>query len=109
MSKRRQLVLINLENPGDRLSATVPLGSTREFLATVAAFNTAPDGGPAKRMGTEILHGPGMVIEIPSGQAEVRQALVTCIEQDMAWPVLRGMCTATGWKLQDMDSGQMFG
>ena len=109
MAKRRQLVLIKLENPDDRLSATVPLGSTKDFVATVAAFNTAPDGGRTTRMGTEVLHGPGMVVEIPSGQSEVRQALVTCSEQETAWPVLRGICAATGWKLQDMESGQMFG
>lgn len=109
MAKRRQLVLIKLEDPDDRLSATVPLGSTRDFVAAVAAYNTAPDGGPTRRMGTEVLYGPGIVVEIPSGQPEVRQALVTCIEQELAWPVLRGICTATGWKLQDMESGQMFG
>ncbi|MEM1183715.1 MAG: hypothetical protein AAGI53_01810 [Planctomycetota bacterium] len=109
MPKRRQLVLIKLENPDDRLSATVPLGSTGDFVKAVSAFNTAPDGGAGKRMGTEVLHGPGMVVEIPAGQSEIRQALVTCTEQDLAWPVLRGICSATGWKLQDMESGQMFG
>lgn len=109
MARKRQLVLIRLENPDDRLSATVPLGTPREFRDTLAPFNTAPDGGPSKRMGTEVLYGPGIIVEIPAGQPEIRQALVSCIEQDMAWPVLRGICRATGWKLQDMDSGQMFG
>ena len=109
MAKRRQLVLIKLEDPEDRLSATVPLGSTKDFITAVSAYNTAPDGGPARRMGTEVLYGPGIIVEIPAGQSEVRQALVTCIEQDLAWPVLRGICDATGWKLQDMESGQMFG
>jgi hypothetical protein len=109
MARKRQLVLIRLEDPDDRLSATVPLGSPREFLAAVERFNIAPDGGTAKRMGTQMLYGPGMVVEIPDGQPEIRQALVTCVEQDTAWPVLQALLKATSWKLQDMESGQMFG
>lgn len=109
MARKRQLVLIKLKDPDDRLSETVPLGSSRAFRDAVARYNTAPDGGPSKRMGTEILHGPGIVVEIASGQDEVRQALVTCLDEDTAWPVLRAICKGNSWKLQDMESGQMFG
>lgn len=109
MPRKRQLVLIKLKDPSDRLSETVSLGSPRAFRDAVAAHNTAPDGSPQARAGTEILYGPGIVVEIAAGQDEVRQALVTCLDEDTAWPVLRAICKANGWKLQDMESGQMFG
>ena len=109
MARKRQLVLIKLEDPDDRLSAVVPLARAKDFKDLVARFNTAPDGSGPPKGATEFLYGPGMVVEVPAGQDEVRQALVTCLDQDTAWPVLRAMCRELGWKLQDMESGQMFG
>lgn len=109
MARKRQLVLIKLEDPDDPASSPVPLGSAREFRESVARFNTATDGGPQKRSGTEVYHGPGIVVEIAPIDDEVRQALVTCLNEDFAWPILREICKANGWKLQDMESGQMFG
>lgn len=109
MAKRRQLVLIKLENPADPLGPLAPLGTPAAFRAVVARFNTAPDGGTSPAQGTERLHGPGMTIDIAAAQPQVRQALVNCTDEDIAWPVLRGICKAAGWKLQDIESGQMFG
>ncbi len=109
MAKRRTLVLFNPANPGDPAAGMKPLAGLREFEALLARFNTAADGGPLKRVGTQVYYGPGMVIEIASGQREVLQALVACEEDDMAWPVLRAICRASGWKMQDVSSGQVFG
>ena len=101
-------MLIKLSDPDDNLSPPVALGTSKEFLKCAARFNTAPDGGSAKH-GTETLYGPGMLVELPLNQDEIRQALVSCYDQELAWPVLYGMCKAFGWKLQDMDTGQVFG
>ena len=110
MAKRRQLALICLSDPNDPMSATAPLGTLAEFTEQCAKFNTATDNAPsAGASGTTLLHGPGFVVELAQGGKEVRQALVTCHDENLAWPVLWKLCKAAGWKLQDMESGRMFG
>jgi hypothetical protein len=109
VARRRQLVLIKLEDPDDRLSPTVPLGTEREFRDAVAPFNTAPDGSSERGTGSITYYGPGMLIEIAPMDGQVRQALVSCQVEDFAWPTLYRMCQTNRWKLQDMESGQMFG
>lgn len=109
MPRKRQLVFVNLEDPTDRLGGTIPLGGQREVAEAFARFNTAPDGSPPRASGTVLYYGPGIWVELMSTERQVRQALVTCYDEELAWPVLRGICDATGWKLQDMESGQMFG
>lgn len=106
-SKRRTLVLLRYADPDDPGRGTVPLARRAEFGRVLARFNTAPDGSAAGS--TERYHGPGIVLEIASGGSEVRQALITCNEPDLAWPVLSAICRAGGWKMQDVDSGQVFG
>ncbi|MEM7622263.1 MAG: hypothetical protein AAF235_03580 [Planctomycetota bacterium] len=108
MAKKRQLVLIKLADPDDRLSATVPLGTRAEFLDALSRFNTAPDGTEFTS-GTLALHGPGFVVEIATAITEIKQALVTCHDEEIAWHVLRAICKDTGWKMQDMETGHMFG
>lgn len=103
----RVLVLMNPADPADAGAGTRPLGSPAAFRAAVAPFNTAPDGS-SPATGTEVLHGPGIVIELPLGQDEIRQATVTVIDQDCAWPLLRRLCRTLGWRMQDVDSGQVF-
>ena len=92
MSRKRQLVLIKLEDDEDRTSATVPLGSEADFREAVSGFNTAPDGGRASEDGSITLYGPGLVIEIVPAGGRVSQALVTCQSEDFAWPVLYRIC-----------------
>tara|TARA_Y100001933_G_scaffold240192_1_gene265515 strand:+ start:454 stop:780 length:327 start_codon:yes stop_codon:yes gene_type:complete len=108
VAKRRQLALIKLEDPDDRTSQTVPLGKQADFEAALAPFNTATDGGTPKG-GSVTFYGPGLVIEIVPMDGLVRQALVYCQNEDFAFPILYRVCRANGWKLQDMESGQMFG
>jgi hypothetical protein len=91
------------------MSQTVPLCDPRTFRETLARHNTAGDGSPTTRAGTEIFYGPGIVIETMAAQREVRQALVSCIEEELAWLVMRDICRDGGWKMQDMESGQIFG
>lgn len=108
MARKRQLALIRLEDPDDRMSPAVPLGTEAEFRKAVASFNTAPDGSP-EQGGSITYYGPGLVLEIVPMDGRVNQALVTCQNEDFAWPVLYGLCRANNWKLQDMESGRMFG
>lgn len=108
-SKTRILVLFRPRDPDDPSSGTASMGAPREIADAVAPFNTASDGGTREGMGTDILYGPGFVIEIAQGQREIQQAMITANEPDIAWPVLSRICRQTGWKLQDAESGQVFG
>ena len=90
--------------------ATGPLGTAREVKETLARFNTAPDGSArSASLGTEILHGPGMVVEIACGSGDVQQAMVTVTDDDVAWPVLSRLCKAVGWRMMDVETGRLFG
>jgi hypothetical protein len=103
------LVLFRLEDPAKPTGGFAPLGSEREFVALLEPFNTGPDGSPRRTGGTEVLHGPGIVVEYATTQENIAQAIVTVVDQDVAWPVLSRICRTLGWKLQDMESGQTFG
>lgn len=111
MASKRLLVLVPAPEAGKNGAAPAGtmLGTVREIRAKLAAFNTASDGGSKKSLGTEILYGPGILVELPSGQDEVNQALVTLIEEDIAWPVLMRLCRTQNWALQDPSTGRIFG
>ena len=102
---KRQLVLTS----GDGASPEASLGSLREVLSAVARFNTAPDGSARPGAPTAILHGPGLVMEVPTAMDEIRQALVTLIDEDIAWPVLTRLCRALSWRMMDPETGRSFG
>lgn len=87
-----------------------PLGSHTAVKDALSRYNTAPDGTPrSKTAGTEVLHGPGMIVEIPTTTDLVQQAMVTMTDDDIAWPVLERACRTLKWKLVDLDSGRSFG
>lgn len=87
-----------------------PLGTPKEVREILAQYNTAPDGSPrSSSLGTEVLHGPGLVVELATNTSEVQQALVTVTDDDIAWPVLSRLCKAAGWKMMDVESGRVFG
>lgn len=87
-----------------------PMGTVREVKEVLEHYNTAPDGSPrSASLGTEVLHGPGLIVELPVNQEEVTQALVTVIDDDIAWPVLSRLCKAAGWKMMDVETGRVFG
>jgi hypothetical protein len=108
-SKKRILVLIKPRDPEDPSAGTVPLGTPRELVAAVARFNVSGDGSARKALGTAVLHAPGFTLEYASSLDELNQAMVVVNDQDFAWPVLRRMCREMGWKMQDTESGQIFG
>ncbi len=108
-SKKRVLVLINPRDPDDPGAGNAPLGSEREVCDSLARFNTAPDGAQITRLGTMVLHGPGYTIEYAMGHDKIMQAMVVVNNMDFGYPVLSKLCRALGWKMQDTESGQIFG
>ncbi|RMH28758.1 MAG: hypothetical protein D6693_03285 [Planctomycetota bacterium] len=100
MPPARQIVLVPAESGS--------LGTRREVLRGLAAFNTAPDGDPDT---PGVAYGPGFRVELPfvGDRDPVTQALLTITEEDNAWPVLIRMCKRTGWRLMDAESGRTFG
>jgi len=107
--KKRVLVITNPVNPDDPMAGTTPLGSEDDLRDAAARFNTHPDGSDTSRVGTVILYGPGFTLEYAVGHEKLNQAMVVVHDTDFAWPVLSRLCRDRGWKMQDTDSGQMFG
>lgn len=103
------LVLIKPRDPEDPSAGNAPLGTEREVCEKLSHYNTAADGAEVKRLGTMVLHGPGYTIEYAVGHDELMQAMVIVNNMDFAYPVLSKMCRSLGWKMQDTESGQIFG
>ena len=112
MPKKRQLVLgrwqPNPEFPG-ALGPPQPMGRRAEVFDLFARVNTAPDGSTSRTSGTDRLYGPGIIVDVAQGGAEVSQALVTVVEIEIAWPILKKLAAMTGWQMVDSESGQVFG
>ncbi|HLO42626.1 MAG TPA: hypothetical protein VK176_16505 [Phycisphaerales bacterium] len=107
MAKKRQFVLMSsAPAQGGALPA---LGSAKEVRSILENYNTAPDGGPRKSLGTEMLHGPGMVVDIPTSSESITQVMATVTDEEIAWPVLSRLCKDRKWKLVDLESGRSFG
>lgn len=95
-----------------------PLGTLSAVCAALGRANVAPDGsgprGMGERLGTGVLFGPGMVMEVPLGaddapDPDIAQVLVSVTDEDFAWPVLLRLCKINQWKMMDPDSGRTFG
>ncbi|MFI4917545.1 MAG: hypothetical protein ACIAS6_13695 [Phycisphaerales bacterium JB060] len=104
---KRQIVIVS-SDPADE--GLPPLGTIDEVSKALADFNTAPDGSErSASAGTVVLHGPGLVVELPMGLDRVTQGLVTLIDEDVAWPVLMRLVKNLPWKLLDLETGRSFG
>lgn len=86
-----------------------PLGSLKQVRERLASYNTSHDGSITRNTATELLHGPGIVVEIATSLDPVSQAIVTLNDEDIGLPVLFRMCRALGWKMMDMETGRSFG
>ncbi|QQS08271.1 MAG: hypothetical protein IPK69_09715 [Phycisphaerales bacterium] len=104
--KRRQLALARKP---DESGEPTPLGTPDEIIASVAAFNTAPDGGPARSTGMLLLHGPGLILELPITADTVQQVVVHMKDEDIAFPVLLRLCKTLAWQMIDLENGMTFG
>ncbi len=104
---KRQIVIVSAQQADEGLP---PLGTIAEVSDALAAFNTAPDGSKGiDEASTVVLHGPGLVVELPMGLDRVTQGLVTLIDEDVAWPVLMRLVKNLPWKLLDLETGRSFG
>jgi len=108
-NKKRTLVLIKPKDPDDPIAGNFPLGTPKELNTNLGKFNTKTDGSTQTNRGTVVLHGPGFTVEYAEGHTSIMQAMVLVNNTDFAWPVLSKLCKAAGWKMQDADSGQIFG
>ena len=104
---KRQSVIVSSEPADEGLP---PLGTMDEVAEALADFNTATAGSPRRASaGTVVLHGPGLVVELPMGLDRVTQGLVTLVDEDVAWPVLMKLVKSLPWKLLDLETGRSFG
>lgn len=91
---RRELVVMPLEDAGDELSAR------SDLVERLAAFNTSPE-----RPGEDVLYGPGIRIDLPPDQDPVRQMLLTVVDDDIAFSVIRRILGSFAWRILDPISG----
>ncbi len=105
MGKVRQLVLFKPAQPG--ASKQTPLGDRAGVLKRLRDYNTAPDGSGD----TSLAHGPGFILQFPlvDPRDDINQALISVVEDDIAWPVLSRLCKALGWSMMDPETGRTFG
>src|SRR5215470_13261961 len=95
MSRRRQIVLMKKRDAG--ATDMEPLGSGDQVQRLLAPFNTASDGGPSGSLGTLTLHGPGMIVLLPTTQRVVTQLIANMTDEEIALPVLMRACKTLGW------------
>jgi hypothetical protein len=107
MAKKRQIVLMakRPEGSGDM----TPLGAASDVVNKLAPFNTAPDGGTPGSLGTVTLHGPGMMVLMPTTQKTITQLIANLTDEEIALPVLMRACKTLGWMMVDMETGRSFG
>ncbi len=108
MGRSRQMVLTKRLDEDAPAGELAPLGSLDEVLEVFSRFNTSEDGSP-RRSGMVVLHGPGMIVEIPTFSDTINQAMVTLKDDDYAFTVLWRLCRSAGWKMTDPETGQSFG
>lgn len=110
MARKRTIVLMRPAEPDEDGPALASLGTRESVTEVLAAFNTAPDGAErSSSSGTEVLYGPGMVVEIPTTTDDISQAMVTMLDEGLAFPVLMRLCKKLEWRMMDPDTGRTFG
>jgi hypothetical protein len=112
LAKKRQIILFR-SPPGGATGGMESLGDLREVVRSLAPYNTAPDGsgaeGLGERLGLAMLYGPGFIMEVPTGNDDVAQLLVTVTDEDFAWAVLMRLTRGLGLKMMDPETGRTFG
>lgn len=92
------------------------MGTVLEVAQALGPYNIAGDD-PTSQMprvkdsvsGVGLLFGPGLVLEVPTMQDNVRQVLVTMTDDDFGFPVLMRLCRALKWTMLDPETGRRFG
>ncbi|MHC4448287.1 MAG: hypothetical protein ACYSXF_10995 [Planctomycetota bacterium] len=94
-----QFVILSREEP--TADGLAPLGPRDRIVRELFDHNTGPE-----RDGDDVLYGPGIQIELPPGQALVRQMLVTITEEEIGLLVLERLAQTFCWKVVDPETGQ---
>ncbi|MGA0173810.1 MAG: hypothetical protein ACO38W_09400 [Phycisphaerales bacterium] len=94
---RELVILAPREGTG---SAPAPIASRARILADLEPLNTAPEAP-----GGDCLYGPGIRIDLPPEQDPVTQMLLTIVDDDIAWSVIRRLLRTFPWRMQDPISG----
>ena len=97
----RQFVILSREEPAGG-SGLAPIGPRRDILRNLADCNT----GPERNGADDVLHGPGIQIELTPNQNPITQMLVTVTEEEIGWLVLARLIKAFHWKLLDPNTGR---
>jgi len=95
----QQLVILSREPSTSNGLALI--GSRTEIISGLSHYNTAPE-----RNGDDTLHGPGIRIELPPGQQDISQMLLTVVEEEIAWQTIMRLAKAFRWKLLDTNTGR---
>jgi hypothetical protein len=95
----QQFVILARQRSSD--NGMAPIGSRAKIIRDLAQYNTAPE-----IEGDDVLYGPGIRLELPPGQSEVNQILMTVMEEEIAWLVMMRLAKAFDWKIVDTDSGR---
>ena len=90
-----------LAQEGGGENGLASIGSRTEIIRELASFNTGPE-----RDGGDILFGPGVIIQLPPGQDDVTQMILSISEEDIGWQVVERLATRFGWRLLDTVSGR---
>lgn len=92
------------------------MGTVLQVAEALAPYNIAGDDPNSREprvkdsiSGVGLLFGPGLVLEVPTMQDEVRQVLVTMTDDDFGFPVLMRLCRALQWTMLDPETGRRFG
>ena len=102
MSATQFVILSKQDATGQGLA---PLGSRATLIRELAHYNTAPE----RPDDADMLYGPGIQLEFPPGapgQGDVNQALLTVVEEEIAWLVIMRLAKAFNWKIVDTSSGR---
>jgi hypothetical protein len=98
----QQFVILGKSQPAAPLP---PIGSRREVLEALRRLNTMPE----RNGDEEILYGPGICVQIPSGVDPITQMIVSITEEEIAWHVIRRLVRRLGCRLVDPATGREFG
>jgi hypothetical protein len=105
--RTRHIVIMKNVDPAHAEEGMPTIGSLAEVRAVLDRYNTGTDGTDSPNaLGSMVLYGPGMVLEILADGGPVRQIMVTMTDDDFAFPVLTRVCREQKWTLLDPETGQ---
>ena len=78
------------------------IGTRAQLIKDLSRYNTAPDS----QGDDDVLHGPGIRLELPPGQETITQMILTVTEEEIAWLVIMRLAKTFDWKIVDTESGR---